>query len=126
MLTAAHCTAGKSLEDVEIIVGEHSRVNIYNGTDVTRISVSSIREDSDFTSGCNGGDSCCTTTDPCNVGEGDCDFDNQCLGDLKCGENNNFDDNCIGEGFDATDDCCYDPNPKGFNYRPKLSSLSNI
>ena len=58
-----------------------------------------------------------TTTRLCNIGEGDCDFDNQCLGDLKCGENNNFDDNCIGEGFDATDDCCYDPNPKGCNYR---------
>ena len=51
MLTAAHCTAGKSAGDVEVIVGEHSRVNIYNGTDVTRIRVSSITEDPDFTDG---------------------------------------------------------------------------
>ena len=51
MVTAARCTAGKPAEEVEIIVGEHSRVNIYNGTDVTRISVSSIREDPDFTTG---------------------------------------------------------------------------
>ena len=48
MLTAAHCTAGKSAGDVEVIVGEHSRVNIYNGT-VNRVGVRSISEDPDFT-----------------------------------------------------------------------------
>ena len=129
MITAARCTAGKPAEEVEVIVGEHSRVNIYNGTVMTRVGVKSIIEDPAFTnkSGCIGGDDCCTTTNPCNVGEGDCDSDIQCLGDLKCGENNNFDDNCVGEGFDATDDCCYDPNPKGFNYSSLSSlSLSNI
>ena len=51
VLTTAHCTDGKPAEEVEVIVGEHSRVNIYSGTDVTRISVSSIREDPDFTAG---------------------------------------------------------------------------
>jgi len=43
-------------------------------------------------------DGCCTKEKPCNVGEGDCDSDNQCAGSLVCGE-----DNCPwGDG----DDCC--------------------
>ena len=50
MLTAPHCTAGKPAEEVEVIVGEHSRVNIYNGTVMTRVGVKSISEDPDFTS----------------------------------------------------------------------------
>ena len=40
------------------------------------------------------------------IGEGDCDNDANCEGRLKCGTNN-----CFGEGFDLTDDCCYDPFP---------------
>ena len=40
------------------------------------------------------------------LGEGDCDSDTSCLGELKCGS-----DNCLGEEFDETDDCCYDPRP---------------
>ena len=36
------------------------------------------------------------------LGEGDCDSDTSCAGKLKCGT-----DNCVGEFFDATDDCCY-------------------
>ena len=55
------------------------------------------------TTGCNGGDSCCTSTNQCNIGEGDCDKDSHCLPGLKCGK-----DNCIGDGFDKTDDCCFD------------------
>ena len=39
-------------------------------------------------------------------GEGDCDRDNQCFGNLRCGENKR-DNNCRGRGFDRTDDCCY-------------------
>jgi len=31
---------------------------------------------------------CCTEEDPCGVGEGDCDNDNECEGDLTCGRNN--------------------------------------
>jgi len=42
-------------------------------------------------------------------GEGDCDSDADCIGNLKCGQGNGFDDNC-GSGFPSDADCCYDPN----------------
>ena len=50
---------------------------------------------------CNGGDSCCNGQ--CNLGEGDCDSDSDCVGDLVCGSNN-----CPRSGFewDSGDDCC--------------------
>ena len=38
------------------------------------------------------------------MGEGDCDLDNDCKGNLVCGSNN-----CAGSTFDSTDDCCTDP-----------------
>ena len=44
--------------------------------------------------------SCCTVQSPCAVGEGDCDSNNQCKGDLVCGT-----DNC-GHEFPSTADCC--------------------
>ena len=44
--------------------------------------------------------SCCTSANPCAIGQGDCDTDDQCYGDLKCGSNN-----CIGFG-DSGADCC--------------------
>jgi len=52
---------------------------------------------------CSGGDSCCSKNFPCDIGEGDCDSDSDCAGDLKCGN-----DNCnkLSIGFDSTDDCC--------------------
>ena len=58
---------------------------------------------------CEGGDECCTTTNKCGVGEGDCDSDTECYGSLKCGT-----DNCVGMwgsivGFAASSDCCFDP-----------------
>jgi len=53
---------------------------------------------------CSGGDSCCTSTNKCGVGEGDCDSDSDCQSGLVCGV-----DNCSGSGFDSTDDCCYRP-----------------
>jgi len=53
---------------------------------------------------CEGGDSCCTLDKPCFEGEGDCDEDSECRGSLRCGT-----DNCYGEGFDDTDDCCTRP-----------------
>ena len=34
------------------------------------------------------GGSCCTEVNPCYLGEGDCDNDNQCMGDMICGTNN--------------------------------------
>ena len=37
---------------------------------------------------CNGGNSCCTEDNKCDVGEGDCDSDEDCEGGLKCGSNN--------------------------------------
>ena len=52
---------------------------------------------------CLGADNCCDTK-VCELNEGDCDDDDQCSGSLKCGT-----DNCVGDTFDATDDCCYDP-----------------
>ena len=53
--------------------------------------------------GCNGVDDCCTDTNQCSIGEGDCDTASDCLSDLICGV-----DNCIGDTFDAdnSDDCC--------------------
>jgi hypothetical protein len=45
--------------------------------------------------------SCCTATKPCEVNQGDCDDDEQCKGNLVCGENN-----CEPK-FTWTDaDCC--------------------
>ena len=59
---------------------------------------------------CWGGDSCCTSSNTCKEGEGDCDLDSDCAGVLVCGT-----DNCrngplgyLG-GYDSTDDCCKKP-----------------
>ena len=57
--------------------------------------------------GCNWADrsientwSCCSSSNPCGLFEGDCDTDEECAGNLECGNNNcpNF--------FSATADCC--------------------
>ena len=55
---------------------------------------------------CNGGmfselTNCCNATHPCNIGQGDCDADEDCLGNLVCGRQN------CGPGFfwNSTD-CC--------------------
>merc|ERR1712126_338253 len=54
---------------------------------------------------CNGGDSCCSSSNICREGEGDCDSNNDCLGDLVCGR-----ENCGGgPTFEALDDCCRTP-----------------
>ncbi len=38
---------------------------------------------------CTHGDSsCCTYEEPCDLGEGDCDYDYQCRGKLVCGNSN--------------------------------------
>ena len=56
------------------------------------------------------GTSCCTSSNPCGAGEGDCDSDAHCRGSLKCGEGNGLDDNCdTSLGFPANYDCCYEP-----------------
>ena len=57
-----------------------------------------------FCSRCNGENhNCCTKWNPCQEYEGDCDSDDQCIGDLRCGENN-----CPlhGRDWDDDDDCC--------------------
>jgi len=51
---------------------------------------------------CKGDDDCCNGRQ-CGINEGDCDSDIHCAGTLICGN-----DNCEGDGFDGTDDCCYE------------------
>jgi len=54
--------------------------------------------------GCDGGNSCCTETNKCWVGEGDCDNDDDCQDGLQCGTNN-----CSWDQHRAwfiQDDCC--------------------
>ena len=49
-----------------------------------------------------------TNKNQCNLGEGDCDKcdkDSDCLPGLKCGV-----DNCVGDSFQPTDDCCFSGN----------------
>merc|ERR1711971_748093 len=53
----------------------------------------------------NNDNNCCTKEKPCNKGEGDCDKDHDCIGDLVCGK-----DNCHDElGFPWWGDCCKEP-----------------
>ena len=62
----------------------------------------------DSFTGCDGeGDywSCCSSSNPCGVAEGDCDDDDECQGHLLCGT-----DNCLSP-FSSAVDCCYDPFP---------------
>ena len=70
-----------------------------------------------FTDSCtdgSGGPECCTSSDQCGEGEGDCDSDVDCVGNLKCGQGNGLDDNCdTSLGFPSDYDCCYDPGSDG-------------
>ena len=56
----------------------------------------------DLVSPCKGDDDCCDGI-LCGINEGDCDSHENCAGHLRCGV-----DNCIGSGFDSTDDCCWE------------------
>ena len=51
---------------------------------------------------------CCTASNPCNIGEGDCDKDSECAAGLICGT-----DNCIDfrSNVHALADCCIKPVP---------------
>ena len=49
--------------------------------------------------------SCCTAANPCGPNQGDCDNDDECSGDLRCGTNNCLRD--VGYLFDSGADCCY-------------------
>ena len=44
---------------------------------------------------------CCSVEQPCGLGQGDCDKDDECSGDLVCGR-----DNCGVEYKSPTADCC--------------------
>jgi hypothetical protein len=44
----------------------------------------------------------------CPLKEGDCDNDDECQGNLKCGQGSGLDYNC-GSTFPSRYDCCYDP-----------------
>ena len=63
----------------------------------------------DVCHGKNGDDEYCILRCRCAIGEGDCDEDADCEGDLRCGSNNC--DRALKNGkhyvFDSTDDCCY-------------------
>ena len=57
---------------------------------------------------------CCTKEHKCGIGEGDCDKDEECEGNLICGKNN-----CKSHfSYDA--DCCYEPK-EGKHQRLKLA-----
>ena len=72
---------------------------------------------------CNGGDSCCSVTSPCKEGEGDCDSNLHCEGDLLCGANNCDLNN---PGFDTTDDCCFRPTAPDITTEPTETPISTI
>ena len=60
-----------------------------------------------FTSGCDASEndgSCCTSSNPCGIGQGDCDSNSDCAGNLVCGSNNckNFDSAWSSSYYD----CC--------------------
>jgi len=49
---------------------------------------------------------CCSSSSPCQAGQGDCDYDSDCAGSLVCGN-----DNCqnFHPGAEALADCCITP-----------------
>ena len=63
---------------------------------------------------CYGGNSCCSDANKCGEGEGDCDSDSNCLGDLFCLKGGA--EGChthVGSNWDSADDCCVDPKKYG-------------
>ena len=50
--------------------------------------------------------SCCTSSNPCNTGEGDCDTDSDCSGRLTCGTNNCKATGVSGSYWSSSADCC--------------------
>ena len=47
--------------------------------------------------------SCCSSSHPCGMFEGDCDGDDECADNLVCGT-----DNCF-NSFSSAADCCIEP-----------------
>merc|ERR1712227_660426 len=65
---------------------------------------------------CDGGWSCCSSTNQCDVDQGDCDTDADCKTGLKCGSNN-----CkpsTANNYNSNSDCCYKPSdcPEKYTY----------
>ena len=58
---------------------------------------------------CTGGHSCCTPSNPCGDGEGDCDRDSDCENGYICGTDNCKPSTIPGANFHPTDDCCVRP-----------------
>ena len=51
--------------------------------------------------------SCCSSTNPCNLGGGDCDSDRECTTGLTCGDNNcRRDYSTSGSDWGSSADCC--------------------
>ena len=50
--------------------------------------------------------SCCTTDNPCKLGDGDCDYDSQCQDGYVCGRDNCLKMNGPDSGFHPVADCC--------------------
>ena len=63
---------------------------------------------------------CCSKDNPCNIGEGDCDTDDDCMSHLICGNTGDGSNNCkiqfpySGSSWIKTADCCIEP---GLNSR---------
>ena len=49
------------------------------------------------------GTNACTVLDPCKINEGHCHYDGQCVGSLRCGQ-----DNCPQNSDHEGSNCCYD------------------
>ena len=63
------------------------------------LGISGVAASSKNCTASNNDQSCCTSSSPCGLREGDCDNDQECAGDLVCGI-----DNCTGGDSDM--DCC--------------------
>ena len=63
------------------------------------LGISGVAASSQNCTASNNDQSCCTSSSPCGLREGDCDHDDECAGDLICGI-----DNCAAGDSDM--DCC--------------------
>ena len=63
--------------------------------------------------------SCCSDDSQCGLGEGDCDSDSHCAGDLTCGN-----DNCPSPAASYMD-CCEGKLVLKFNSKDKIKHLCN-
>merc|ERR1719412_380905 len=56
---------------------------------------------------------CCSAEEPCGLGEGDCDSDDECAGDMVCGTNNCLQKRRNEKLFTPQADCCELPRVEG-------------